>query len=90
MSSSMISGWPDAIMCTVNGWGKSIFYLVYAPLTSNFLFYYRLPAGTTTYAMKFNSDGTYYGDDNVPTHDCTKTITQLIDANQAFNFLVSV
>ena len=41
MSSSMFPGWPDAIGCTVDGAGLSIYYLTYAPNTNNNLCYYR-------------------------------------------------
>ena len=91
MPSSMVENWPDAIGCTVHGWGWAIFYLVHAPNTANNYFYYRMPAGSTTYSYRFNTDGSYAGDDNVATSDCeSKSITELKDAGQTFTFLVSV
>ena len=49
----MVDGWPDAIACTVNGWGLAIFYLIHAPHTNNYLYYYRMPGGST-YDVRFN------------------------------------
>lgn len=91
MPSSTTPGWPDAIGCTVHGWGWATFYLTHAPLTSNNLFYYRLLAGSTTYSFKFNTDGTYNSKDSISTSDCDgQSMTQLGAVGQAFNFVVSL
>ena len=90
MSSSMVLNWPDAIACTVNGWGLAIFYLIHAPHTGNYLFYYRMPAETVACDFRFNTDGTY-NTRTVAQSDCDgKSISQLMSAGQAFNFTVSV
>ena len=64
MSSSMVSNWPDAIMCDVHNGEFTIFYLTHAPYSDN-LFYYRWTHSEKIYNIRFNADGTYNSDVNV-------------------------
>ena len=89
--SSMIPDWPDAIGCTVEGEGLTIFYLMYAPRSTNNNFYYRRFSYIANYRYMFNNDGTFNSTVNIANSDCDdKSIRELKSAGQAFNFVISL
>lgn len=81
---SLVAGWPDAIVCTVNGTARYINYATWMPSTSNQYVY--LSGGTTAYGDYFNPDGSFIKVGPSPsTNNCNnKSIAQLVQAGQAF------
>ena len=85
---TMISGWPDAIQCTVTNpnIGTKVFYALLLPNTSNNLYYYQSDG---TYVI-FNSDQTFNQFGGLTTvTDCGASypISALYTAGRAYNFI---
>jgi len=89
---SMVSGWPDVILCNVNTWGYSTFYPMHVPHTSGTYVYRSIWDGAgTDYSFTFTSAGAYQSTQNLPTNDCNgKSISQLYSEGKAFNFVGGV
>ncbi|MCR9203511.1 MAG: tail fiber domain-containing protein, partial [Halobacteriovoraceae bacterium] len=88
-NNSMVSGWPDYIVCTLSNpnYGKMVFPLMYANYPGSGLHYYRAIVGTPSVIdVVFNSDGTFNSYNGITASDCdSQTISQLYSANQAYN-----
>ncbi len=86
---TMVEGWPDAIVCNVSdpAFGTAIFYPTFAPYTNNSFYYRANVEDGTIRSISFNSDKTYSSYQNIVTSNCNKSITELYDAGQAFNFV---
>jgi hypothetical protein len=91
---SVVSGWPDAIVCNVTNpsWGTIVFKASWMP--SGGYYYYDFVgccSGTPPQAqIKYNPDGTFNAYTNtVVASSCDGlSITQLYANGQAFNFVV--
>jgi hypothetical protein len=88
-NNSMVSGWPDAIKCSVTNpaWGTVILYPEFLPF-SNGAYYYRAKLATATgavYGVIFNANGTFNQYENITTSNCADTITNLYSNGLAFN-----
>jgi hypothetical protein len=90
-TTTMLSDWPDAIVCGYSSMVTDplVLYLGHQNYTSGRKYYY-FPAGSA-YAI-FDSDGTYNSGSNLATtgsNPCTAgtTITSLYAAGRAFNFI---
>jgi|GEM_PF-3295024 len=86
---SLVSGWPDAIVCTTtySSINVGIWYLVAAP-QSNGKYWYRMPASTDL-AIEFNADGSFYAYQTITSSNCATSISALVANGQAFNFVNS-
>ena len=86
--STMIEGWPDAIVCVGSVSGKTIYYITHAPEIHNNKYTYRFQHGTDVRNFLFNEDGTFHSKSgNHGTTDCdNKSISQLYTERKAFNF----
>lgn len=90
-TTSMVSGWPDAILCNMTNpnWGVVPLYLTHGP-DSGGNFYYRVNMETgTPYSIAFNSSGGFSAYQNLTTTDCNTSISALYAAGKAFNFIGS-
>lgn len=91
IDSTMVQGWPDAIVCDVTSLdlagGKLILSHAFGPTTSNQIAYTHA-FNTDRQQLRFNTDGTYATNSGPYTlANCNKSITQLYDDGQAFNFI---
>ena len=86
-NNSMISGFPDIIICTVDTHGPRPFHLTHAPYIGNSQYYYRPVAAETNYDLRFDASGNFAGIDNATTSDCNVSITALRAAGKAFNII---
>ncbi|MBM4252507.1 MAG: tail fiber domain-containing protein [Deltaproteobacteria bacterium] len=87
-NNSMVSGWPDAIKCSVTNpaHGTNIFYPEFVPYVGNGLYYYRLKVpGTLPLSLVFNTNGTFNSYENISASDCNVSITNLYTSGKAFN-----
>ncbi|EKO39499.1 MAG: hypothetical protein B193_1777, partial [Solidesulfovibrio magneticus str. Maddingley MBC34] len=86
---SMVSGWPDVIVCTDSSNNKEVLYANGMPYNSHYI--YRLIANTVgDIKIIFNSDGTYYSNSGADTYDCvtsSMSISTLVANGRAFNFV---
>lgn len=88
-TTSMVSGWPDAILCNITNpnWGATPLYLTHAP-DSGGNFYYRVNMETgTPYSIAFSSSGAFSAYQNLTTTDCNTSVSALYAAGKAFNFI---
>lgn len=82
---TMVSGWPDAIICTSSG-SSQILYLTNAPDSTEFV--YRLSTAGANNTVKFTTAGAYVTHTNMGGHDClSQSIAQLYASGKAFNFV---
>jgi len=89
---SMVSGWPDAIVCNVTSpnWGSTIFYPYIMPYSPNGKYWYEPMYSGASYQIGYNSDGSFYSYTNITASNCdNKSISTLISSGQAFNFVNS-
>jgi len=89
-TSSMIDGWPDAIKCSSDNDAEAIFYFDWKPSTG--VIVYSTPYDSAAHAerINFSQAGDYASEDIAngwSTTDCNKSIDQLYDDGQAFNFV---
>ena len=83
MSTTMVAGWPDAIVC---GDGTNTRLLFLRTLTSSAAIY-EMPYNATYY-INFNLDKTYNSHSNLGSYNClSKPISQLYSEGRAFNFI---
>ncbi len=86
-STSMIPGWPDAILCNASG-NPHIYYV---QQNGTAMEYHRPESGSTITRVAFNpSTGAYASNANASTTDCVTnaySISQLYSMGRAFNFL---
>ncbi|MCV0371875.1 tail fiber domain-containing protein [Filomicrobium sp.] len=91
-TTTMIDGWPDAIVCNVTNpvWGLSVGYLTRAPGNAN-LYGYAFNSMSTNnlFHAYFNPDGSFNSYQNLTTTDCNTSISSLYATGQAFNFIGS-
>lgn len=92
-TTTMVSGWPDAIVCSGTTYGTRVLYLSGAPNSYDGNYYY-LDTSYSGYNIyvAFTSAGAFSvnGSDMSTSHACyNKSITQLYASNQAFNFIGS-
>mgnify|MGYP002619999911 CR=1 FL=1 len=89
-TTTMVNGWPDAIMCTNSADTSAVLLMVHSLKGSDNTHYYYYP-GSTSYFARFNGDGSYNTGGYQTTagpHPCqNRTITQLYASGQAFNFI---
>jgi hypothetical protein len=95
-TTTMISGWPDAIRCNANPNTHAItFLLVYNYYSGTVYYRYAQAAGVATeYGIAFNAtDGSYQSaNSNLPGYDvncANRSIAQLYAEGKAFNFIGS-
>ncbi len=87
-TTSMLSGWPDAIMC-YNSSLPIPFYLSSRATSSTLLYRpFNAPTEANDYKIYFNNDGSYNTSVGTFPGDCvSKSITQLYAEGRAFNFI---
>jgi hypothetical protein len=92
-AASMVSGWPDAILCNVTTpkYGQLVFYANALPASDmpmgRGLYFYRYyGGGSTSFDVIFNSDGSFNSYLGFNTSNCKATILTLYTNGQAFNF----
>jgi hypothetical protein len=96
-TTTMVAGWPDALICTDNGGTptptgrQEVFWQFYRESSTTNM-HYAWVADTITYSLTFNPDGSYSSKWNsgsqTDTTDCEgKSISQLYASGQAFNFI---
>ncbi|HEX2842103.1 tail fiber domain-containing protein [Hyphomicrobium sp.] len=84
-TTTMSSGWPDALRCRRSNGDWSIMYLNWSPSGTDFYYY-----NGEGYYNVFNPDGSYKTNNNFTPHasgGCNKNISQLYIDGQAFNFI---
>jgi len=89
-TTTMVAGWPDAIMCNVTNpnWGKTLFLPTFVPTASSGNYYYRANVENgTAYSLVFNSAGSFNSYSNITASDCNTSIAALYAGGQAFNFI---
>lgn len=101
-ATTMVSGWPDAIYCTLGGTAdKRAFYAAFMPYSGSGNYYYFAPedVSTSTTSMytwiHFSSSGAFggfastrSGSPYTDAGNCNnKTVSQLYASGQAFNFV---
>lgn len=86
-SSSMVSGWPDAISCTVTSpnYAQRTYYSTSNPHPDGRAYYREINGGNG--GVIFNSDGTFSAYENLTTTNCNITISALYAAGRAYNFV---
>jgi hypothetical protein len=87
VNNTMISGWPDAIKCTITNptWGTVLLYPEIMPYSVDGLYYYKSRQG---YWLMFNSSGAYSSSIGITTTtDCNSNIATLYASGKAFNFV---
>jgi len=86
-TTTMVSGWPDAIQCD-DGSGGSFLYLDYVTAAYR---HYQMAQSSGNFWVRYNtSDGTYSTHQGMGSSDCvtgTLSISQLYAAGRAFNFI---
>lgn len=90
-TTTMVSGWPDAIKCDVTNpnWGEVIFYMQYPEGIASYhngKTVYR-SSQNTTYDIIYNADKTFSGYTTITASNCNQSIATLYANGQAFNFL---
>lgn len=90
-TTTMVSGWPDAIRCSVTSpaIGYRVLYIQEAPYTDGKVIY-REPSSqssTNDRGVIFNSNGSFNSADFYTAHNCNTSISALYAAGQAFNFI---
>jgi len=85
-SSSMVSGWPDALVCTSGSVSR---YMPLAAKANGFYYYQTNDSANTAFTIWFNdASGAYVSHQNMSGYDClNQSISQLRTANKAFNFV---
>ena len=84
---TMVSGWPDAIKCTITTPAYADAYLIHGQ-TAGGSHYYHWPLQTQDVRIRYNSDGTFAAyHAGITTSNCNKSISQLYTDGQAFNFV---
>ena len=90
LPSSMVERWPDAITCTGNVSGHTVYYLVHGPEGNSNLYYYRFENTNDQRNFVYNPDGSYNRKEaSIGASNCDgKSITQLYAEGLAFNFVI--
>ena len=86
-TTTMVSGWPDAIRCVMSGNNAVTLYLGNSPNSSNLYFYF-YPGEARNVA--FNASGAYSSHSGMADADCVagaKSISTLYSEGKAFNFI---
>lgn len=84
-ATSMVSGWPDALLCTTAGPVQRIYYMQH--ILSDGRRTYRTDGGGSTYGVIFNSNQTFNSHEGTATTNCNTSIDSIKTAGRAFNFL---
>lgn len=89
-TTTMVSGWPDALMCSGGGTSR----ILYLDSTGGSWFTYMVPrsgaGGGTLYDIVFNADGTQSAQANLDGFDCVSgswTVSDFYANGRAFNFI---
>ncbi len=89
-TTTMVSGWPDAIMCNISNptFGMIPFYAAYVPYSVDGKYYYRANIQNgTAYTVVFTSAGAFDSYQNITTSNCNVSISSLYSQGRAFNFI---
>ncbi len=93
-TTTMVSSWPDALICNNTGWGQRVLYLAGAPASDGIYYYADTGYGSSGFNIfvGFNANGTYntayQGGEMNATGGCyNKTISELYTEGKAFNFI---
>lgn len=87
-TTTMVSGWPDAIMCSFSGGAGGYVILMAVQMPSGSTYTYSI--GDGSWFATYNSNGTLNSISLLGTTDCSgKTIAQLYASGRAFNFIGS-
>lgn len=82
----MLSGWPDAIVCTASDEKNVIFYNSGENANGTEVIYFTRFSSAPGWFMRFNPDKSFKTGESK--FDCNgKSIQQLIDAKKTFNFV---
>ena len=84
--SSMVPGWPDAIVCIEQDGDPWVFWHNYH--SGSTVYYDSMTVNDTEYRIRFNQNGNYQGRDGIGENNCTnRSMTELLNYGQAFNLL---
>jgi hypothetical protein len=87
-TTTMVSGWPDALRCTTADDGPVIVYLNTGPHIANGRYYYAEPTSSgSNYYIVFNADGSYNTQATRDYTNCKTSISAIAAAGRAFNFI---
>ncbi|TKW60342.1 MAG: hypothetical protein DI628_08900 [Blastochloris viridis] len=87
-TTTMVNGWPDAILCNASAGNSRILFLSYSDSSTSL--YRRIINNASDEYISFNSAGNYSGQSGASSYDCvtsTKSISTLYAEGRAFNFL---
>lgn len=84
-ATSMVAGWPDAILCTTTGPVQRVYYFQH--ILSDGRRTYRTDGGGSTYGVIFNSSQNFNSHEGVVTTNCNMSIDAIKTAGRAFNFV---
>jgi hypothetical protein len=88
-TTTMFTGWPDAIVCNVTAptaLGNAVFFAELMPYVSG-LYYYRNHTNGTNFDIIFNSNGSFNSYSGITSANCNTTISSLYSSGRAFNFI---
>lgn len=84
-ATSMVAGWPDALLCTTAGPVQRIYYIQH--ILSDGRRTYRTDGGGSTYGVIFNSSQNFDSHEGISTTNCNTSIDTIKAAGRAFNFI---